>query len=56
VAKAISDDKLRAANDRRLYAQAYAAGGNGTRRGIARLAGLCLRLAPSALHRAAQAF
>jgi hypothetical protein len=56
LAKAISGDKLRAANDRRLCAQAYAAPGNGARRGIARLAGLRLRLAPSALRRAAQAF
>jgi hypothetical protein len=56
LAKAISDDKLRAANDHRLCAQAYAARGNGTRRGIARLAGLRLRLAPSALRRTTQAF
>jgi hypothetical protein len=56
LAKAISNDKLRAANDRRLCTQAYAARGDGTRRGIALLAALRLRLAPSALRRAAQAF
>jgi hypothetical protein len=45
LAKAISNDKLRAANDRRLCTQAYAARGDGTRRGIALLAALRLRLA-----------
>jgi len=56
LAKAICDDERRAAEHRRLSAQAYAAGRNGTRRGIARLTGLRLRLSPAALRRAAQAF
>jgi hypothetical protein len=56
LAKAICDDELRAAERRRLCAQAYAARRNGTGRGIARLAGLRLRLSPAALRRAAQAF
>jgi hypothetical protein len=40
LAKAICDDKRRAADHRRLSAQAYAARRDGTPRGIARLAGL----------------
>ena len=56
LAKAICDDKRRAADHRRLSAQAYAARRNGTRRGIARLTGLRLRLSPAALRRAARAF
>ena len=56
LAKAISADKLRAAEHHRLGAQAYAARRNGARRGIARLAGLRFRLAPASLRRAAQAF
>ena len=55
LAKAICDDKLRAAEHHQLCAQAYAARRMGARRGIARLAGLRLRLTP-ALRRAAQAF
>jgi hypothetical protein len=55
LAKAICDDKRRAAAHHGLCAQAYAARRNGTRRGIARLTGLRLRLSP-ALRRAAQAF
>lgn len=55
LAKAICDDKLRAAEHHQLCAQAYAARRIGARRGIARLAGLRLCLAP-ALRRAAQAF
>ena len=55
LAKAICDDNLRAAEHHQLCAQAYAARRIGARRGIARLAGLPLRLAP-ALRRAAQAF
>ena len=54
LAKASCDDKRRAAEHRRQCAQAYAARRNGTRRGIARLTGLRLRLFP-ALRRAAQA-
>jgi hypothetical protein len=53
--KAICDDKRRAAEHRRLCAQAYAARRNGTRRGIVRLTGLDLRLFPAALRRAARA-
>ena len=56
LAKAIHDDERRVAEHRRLSAQAYAARRNGTRRGIARLTGLRLRLSPAALRRAAQAF
>jgi hypothetical protein len=56
LAKAIYDDKGRAAEHRRLCAQAYAARRNGTRRGIVRLTGLRLRLSPAALRRAARAF
>ena len=55
LAKAIRDDKLRAAQHHQLCAQAYAARRNGTRRSIARLAGLRLRLAPASLRRAAPA-
>ena len=55
LAKAICDDERRAAERRRLSAQAYAASRCGTRRGIARLTGLRLRLSPAALRRAAQA-
>ena len=55
LAKATRDDKLRAAEHHRLYAQAYAARRNGARRGIARLAALSLRLAPASLRRATQA-
>jgi len=55
LAKAICDDKRRAAEHHRLCAQAYAARRNGTRRGIVRLRGLRLRLSP-ALRRAGQAF
>lgn len=55
LAKAIGDDKLRAAEHHQLGAQAYPARRNGARRGIARLAGLRLRLAPASLRRAAQA-
>jgi hypothetical protein len=55
LAKAICDDERRAAERRRLSAQAYAASRYGTRRGIARLTGLRLRLSPAALRRAAQA-
>jgi hypothetical protein len=55
LAKAICDDERRAADHRRLSAPAYAARRNGTRRGIARLTGLRLRLSPAALRRAAQA-
>jgi hypothetical protein len=55
LAKAICDDELRAAEHRRLSAQAYAARRNGTRRGIARLTALRLRLSPVAPRRAAQA-
>jgi hypothetical protein len=55
LAKAICDDERRAAEQRRLSAPAYAARLNGTRRGIARLTGLRLRLSPAALRRAAQA-
>jgi hypothetical protein len=54
LAKAISDDKLRAAGHRQLSAQSYAARDNTTRRGIARLAGL--RLVAYARRRATQAF
>jgi hypothetical protein len=56
LAKAIHDDERRVAERRRLSAPAYAARRNGTRRGIARLTGLRLRLSPAALRRAAQAF
>jgi hypothetical protein len=56
LAKAICDDKRRAAEHHRLSAPAYAARRNGTRRGIARLTVLRLRLSPAALRRAAQAF
>ena len=56
LAKAICDDERRAAEHRRTSAQAYAARRNGTRRGIARLAGLPFRLAPAAVRRAAQVF
>jgi hypothetical protein len=49
LAKAICDDKRRAAEHRRLCARAYAARRNGTRRGIVRLTGLRLRLSPAAL-------
>ena len=56
LAKAICDDERRAAEYYRLSAPAYAARRNGTRRGIARLTGLRLRLTPAALRRAAQAF
>jgi hypothetical protein len=56
LAKAICDDKRRAAEHRRLCAQAYAARRNGTRRGIVRLTGLRLRLFPAALRHAARAF
>jgi len=55
VAKAICDDERRAAEHHRRSAQAYAAGRNGTRRGIARLTGLRVRLSPAALRRSAQA-
>ena len=55
-ATAICDDERRAAEHRRLSAPAYAARRNGTRRGIARLTGLRLRLSPAALRRAAQLF
>jgi hypothetical protein len=55
LAKAICDDKRRAAEHHRLSAQAYAARRNGTRRGL-RLTGPRLRLVPVALRRAAQAF
>jgi hypothetical protein len=55
LAQATCDDKRRAAEHHRLGAQAYAARRNGTRRGIARLTGLRLRL-PPALRRAPQAF
>ena len=55
LAKAICDDKRRAAERHRLSAQAYAARRSGTRRGIVRLTGLRLRLSP-ALRRAARAF
>ena len=55
LAKAICDDERRAAEHRRRSAQAYAARRNGTRRGIARLTGLRVRLSPAALRRAAQA-
>jgi hypothetical protein len=55
LAKAICDDKRRAAEHHRLCAQAYAARRNGTRRGIVRLTGLRLRLSP-APRRAARAF
>ena len=55
LAKAICDDKLRAAEHHQLCAQAYAARRNGTQR-TARLAGLRLRLTPGALRRAAQAY
>ena len=54
VAKAIRDDERRAAEHHRRSAQAYAARRNGTRRGIARLTGLRLRLSPAAPRRAAQ--
>jgi hypothetical protein len=56
LAKAICDDERRAAEHRRLSAPAYAARRNGTRRGIARLTGLRLRLSPAASRRAARAF
>jgi hypothetical protein len=56
LAKAICDDKRRDAEHHRLCRQAYAARRNGTRRGIARLAGLPFRLAPAAVRRAAQVF
>ena len=56
LAKAVCDDKRRAAEHRRLSAQAYAARRDGTPRGIARLAGLRLRLAPAAVRRAARVF
>jgi hypothetical protein len=56
LAKAICDDKRRAAEHRRPCPQAYAARRNGTRRGIVRLTGLRLRLLPAALRRAGQAF
>jgi hypothetical protein len=56
LAKAISDDNRRAAEHRRLCAQAYAARRNGTRRGVVRLTGPRLRLFPAVLRRAAQAF
>jgi hypothetical protein len=56
LAKAICDDKHRAAEHRRLGAQAYAARRNDTQRGIVRLTGLRLRLFPAAWRRAAQAF
>ena len=56
LAKAICDDKRRAADHRRLCAQAYAARRNGTRRGIVRLMGLRFRLFPVARRGAAQAF
>jgi len=53
LAKAICDDERRAAEHRRLSAQAYAARRNGTRRGIVRLTGLRLRVSAAALRRAA---
>jgi hypothetical protein len=56
LAKAICDDKRRAAEHRRPCAQAYDARRNGTRRGMVRLTGLRLRLFPAALRRAAQGF
>jgi hypothetical protein len=56
LANAICDDKHRAAEHHQRSAQAYAAGRNGTRRGIARLTGLRVRLSPAALRRATQAF
>jgi hypothetical protein len=56
LANAICDDKRQAAEHHRLSAQAYAARRNGTRRGIAGLTGLRLRLSLAALRRAAQAF
>jgi hypothetical protein len=56
LAKATCDDKRRAAEHHRLSAGAYAARRNSTRRGIARLTGLRLRLSTAALRRAAQAF
>jgi hypothetical protein len=55
LAKATCDDNLRAAEHHQLCAQAYAARRNGARRGIARLAGLRLRMALASLRRAAQA-
>ncbi len=54
--QAIYADKRRAAEHRRLCAQAYAARRNGTPRGTVRLTGLRLRLPAAALRRAAQAF
>ena len=56
LAKAICDDKRRAAEHHQLCAQAYAARRNGTRRGIVRLTGPRLRLFPAARRHAAQAF
>jgi hypothetical protein len=55
LAKAICDDERRAADHRRMSDRAYAARRHGTRRGIARLSGLRLRLSPAALRRAARA-
>ena len=55
LAKAICDDKLRAAEHHQLCAQAYASRRIGTRRGIVRLTGLRVRLSPAARRRTAQA-
>ena len=55
LAKVICDEERRAAGHHRLCAQAYAARRNGTRRGIARLTGLRVRLSPAARRRTAQA-
>jgi hypothetical protein len=55
LAKASCADKLRAAKHHQLCAQADAARRDGARRGIARLAGLRLRLVPASLRRAARA-
>ena len=56
LARTIRDDNRRTVEHHRLCAQAYAARRIGARRGIARLAGLRLRLAPASRRRAAQAF
>jgi hypothetical protein len=55
LARTIRGDKRRAAGERRLCAQAYAARRDGTWRGIVRLTGLRVRLSPAALRRPAQA-
>jgi hypothetical protein len=54
LAKAIRDDKRRAAEHHRLCAPAYAAPRNGTWRGIVRRTGLRVRLSPAALRRTAR--